>query len=107
MWAALNNEPGQSDIALNWTFLADKFPGVRDADMDLLFQVLLLSPPLLGRNVWGGYEEGDAQPSDLLADNLAGALNALAPHPHRLSTIAALPASGSSFGWELVGESVT
>lgn len=101
MFAAIN-EGRSRPSELNWSFIADKFPGVLDDDMDLLFQVLVMSPPRLGRTTWGYFQEGDVQATDLLADNLAGALNAIAPNPGRLGGAPNLVSPGSKFGWEIL-----
>jgi hypothetical protein len=58
-----------------WNFLGDKFPGPHGSDMELMFSILLS----LGRDAgwirWGYFQESDTVATDLLADNVAGALN--------------------------------
>lgn len=100
MFAALNlNTPSQPQ-ALNWDFFADKFPGAPNQGMDLLFQAILFSGPQLGRVLWGYFEEGDRVETDLLADNLAGALNSIATHPHRLPNFFSDGSPETIFYWE-------
>ena len=60
---------------INWNFLADKFPGDLGGDMETMFRVLIGHQRHLGRLCWGAFRDGDRVETDLLADNLAGALN--------------------------------
>ncbi len=99
MFFALNLHGSTPPTAFNWNFFADRFPGGINGNMDLFFRVILQSGPRFGRTTWGFYLEGDDQPTDLLADNLAGALDSIASHPSRLPKLDA-PSRGSVFSWE-------
>jgi hypothetical protein len=68
------NDPGH----INWNFYGDKFPGPPGGDMDLMFQILLSLDRVTGRILWGYFREGDTVETDLLVDNVAGALNDVA-----------------------------
>lgn len=61
---------------INFNFLGDKFPGPPGQEMDLMFQALTSFSREKGRIAWGYFGESDTEETDLLADNLAGALNA-------------------------------
>ena len=78
MYEAINassrNDPGH----VNWNFYGDKFPGPQGEDMDPMFQILSNLDRNTGRIAWGYFKQGDTVESDLLADNLAGLLNAYA-----------------------------
>lgn len=100
MFASLNLLTPNQPQTLNWNFLADKFPGARNQGMDLLFQAILFSGPKLGRVLWGYFEEGDCVETDLLADNLAGALNSIATHPNRLPNNLSDGSPETFFYWE-------
>ncbi|MCW5298295.1 hypothetical protein DXT88_08915 [Herbaspirillum lusitanum] len=75
MYEAAKNINQVSMINLN--FLGDKFPGPPGQEMDLMFQALTSFSRATGRIAWGYFGESDTEQMDLLADNLAGALNAM------------------------------
>jgi hypothetical protein len=75
MHEAANVDRNADPTLMNWSFYADKFPGATGSDMDLMFQILLGLDSTRGRIQWGYFKEGGKVGSDLLADNLAGALD--------------------------------
>lgn len=80
MWQAVQDN-GARPTAMNWDFFADKFPGARGDGMDLAFHALLSPSRALGRILWGYFVEGDKVETDLLADNLAGAIREMQTDP--------------------------
>jgi hypothetical protein len=84
---------------VNWNFYGDKFPGVAGDDMDLMFQVLVQQNRSKGRIVWGYFRDSDTVESDLLADNLAGALNA-AVRIGREPVVSPRTSGSGCFYWE-------
>lgn len=75
MYEAANRDCLDDPGHMNWNFYGDKFPGPRNGDMELMFQVLMGVDRSRGRIQWGYFTEGGQQEIDLLVDNLAGALN--------------------------------
>lgn len=94
---AINSE---QPTALNWDFFADKLAGGPDGDMDRFFRIILCSGSYTGRIMWGHFSESDSVETDLLADNLAGALNAIASTPDRLPNLPLCQPGGTIFHWE-------
>jgi hypothetical protein len=91
------NDPGH----INWNFFGDKFPGPPDRDMDLMFQILVGQDRGTGRILWGYFRESDSVETDLLADNLAGALTDMVAH--REPTLPRRDESAGLFYWERWG----
>lgn len=82
---------------INWNFLADKFPGAPNEEMDLFFQVLKCVNSGVGQIIWGYFEESDSIETDLLADNLAGALK---DSIQKLPNLLGEDANSGFFYWE-------
>lgn len=76
MHAVANSDGDPRPSHVNWNFLADKFAGPTDRDMTLLFRVLLSYSRETGRLAYGYFDNESDQMIDLLADQLAGALDA-------------------------------
>lgn len=78
MYEAANMDRPDDPGHINWNFYGDKFPGPPGGDMDLMFQILVSLDRGTGRILWGYFKESDSVETDVLADNLAGALNDVA-----------------------------
>lgn len=100
MYEAVNAESHDRPEHVNWSFLGDKFPGPPDSDMDLMFQVLTSLHRDTGRITWGYFREGDTVETDLLADNLAGALNATVQKHYQPLITPSNQGSSGFFYWE-------
>ncbi len=97
MYDAANMDRPDDPSHINWNFYGDKFPGPPGGDMDLMFQILAGLDRGTGRIVWG-YFTRDNVATDLLADNVAGALNDIA---NRRDPRAPFPDAGEGFFyWE-------
>jgi hypothetical protein len=81
MYEAANSSVNKTAGHINWNFYGDKFPGPSNSDMDLMFQVLTSFDRGTGSIVWGYFKDGDTVETDLLADNLAGALSVALANP--------------------------
>lgn len=100
--AVHGTEPRPLHTGIRWNFLADKFPGPPDADMDLMFNSILgLHRPRRSIN-WGYFIDGDCVETDLLADNLAGLLSECANEPAKSDKVLSIKrgVNGGLFYWE-------
>ncbi|MEX2616490.1 MAG: hypothetical protein WD767_10370 [Alphaproteobacteria bacterium] len=90
------------NAGLRWGFLADKFPGPPDADMDLMFRAILGLHRPQKNIIWGYFKDGDRVETDLLADNLAGLLSGCANDPTTSDKIRSIEPGekGGLFYWE-------
>jgi len=84
---------------IHWHFFADRLPGNTDENYDLMFQYLLGRRDQIGELRWGYFKEGDTEPSDLLADNLAGLLSSFVRNSSDFGSSVILPLSGLMY-WE-------
>lgn len=102
MYEAVNANSPNNPTHVNWNFYGDKFPGPPGENMDLMFQILSGLDLGTGRILWGYFKESDEVETDLLADNLAGALNEVARAPGKYA-LHALPRESEDQGffyWE-------
>jgi len=98
MYDAANSDRPEDPGHINWNFYGDKFPGPPGGDMDLMFQILVGLHRGSGRILWGYFTESDTVETDLLADNVAGALNHIAAR--RESSLSFREESDGLFYWE-------
>ncbi|WP_447986556.1 hypothetical protein [Nitrospira sp. Nam74] len=102
MYEAVNANSPDGPSHVNWNFYGDKFPGPRGSNMELMFQILSCLDRQTGRILWGYFEDSDKIASDLLADNLAGALNQASKTPPKCSAtmLTRKPETQGCFYWE-------
>jgi len=100
MYEAVNTAADQHPGHVNWNFYGDKFPGPPSSDIDLMFQVLTSFDSGTGRILWGYFKDSDTVATDLLVDNLAGALNTAVSHRYKPVIASSKPGSTGFLYWE-------
>jgi hypothetical protein len=100
MYEATNTANPEPISHVNWNFLGDKFPGQLGDDMDLMFTILTNCDYSRGRISWGYFHQGGQVETDLLVDNLAGALDFAVNHSRPLAQGLKLEQPSGLFYWE-------
>lgn len=100
MYEATNAAYPKSVCNVNWNFLADKFPGQLGDDMDLMFTILTNANYSRGKISWGYFQKGGQVETDLLVDNLAGALDLALRRSKKITPRPKLEQPKGLFYWE-------
>lgn len=80
---AVNERTGATSTPMMWQVMSDKPPSDFTGPYAELMWLLLGGPVMPGGFTWGGFTGDDDQPIDLLADNIAGLINAIKTQPQQ------------------------
>jgi hypothetical protein len=100
MYEAVNNSADKRRGHINWNFYGDKFPGPAESDMAQMFQALTSFDRNTGRILWGYFSDSDTFETDLMVDNLAGALNTAITRAYEPVFVSGNAGTTGFFYWE-------